>query len=99
MSILRNTLLQAILILFTLCIPVAGLQAESLEVPATKKETFSITLPGRGMTMESVREQFGEPQEEFNQVGNPPIARWVYKGFTVYFESNYVIHAVFHKPE
>lgn len=95
----RTYLQQIYVLMIFLCLPLAGLQAESLEVPTNKKETFSITLPGRGMTMESVREQFGEPLEEHQQVGTPPIIRWVYKKFTVYFESSYVIHAVFHKPE
>lgn len=73
--------------------------ADTLSVPEERKETFSITLPGRGMEMESVREQFGEPEEKFERVGQPPITRWVYKTFTVYFEDSYVIHAVFHSPD
>lgn len=85
-------------LLIGLCGMMPNLSAESLDLPQGK-ETFSITLPGRGMTMESVREQFGEPQEKHTEVGKPPITRWVYEKFTVYFESKYVIHAVFHSPK
>ena len=74
-------------------------QADTLKVPENKQETFSITLPGRGMTMEQVEERFGEPQERQDAVGTPPITTWIYDGFTVYFEDRYVIHAVFHKPK
>jgi hypothetical protein len=31
-------------------------------------------------------------------VGQPPIARWVYPSFVVYFERNLVIHAVATQP-
>ena len=67
--------------------------------PETQKETFSITLPGRGMTMEQVKARFGLPREKNAAVGTPPISTWVYQSFTVYFENRYVIHAVFHKPK
>ena len=79
-----------------LCLPVL---ADTLDVPEPKKETFSVTLPGRGMTMEQVEERFGNPKEKHQAVGTPPITSWVYADYTVYFEANYVIHAVFHKPK
>ena len=75
-------------------------QPESdMAAPETNKETFSVTLPGRGMSMEQVEERFGTPAEKNPAVGTPPISSWIYDKFTVYFESQYVIHAVFHKPK
>ena len=65
---------------------------------ATQEETFSVTLPGRGMTMEQVEARFGTAKQKSGPVGTPPITTWVYEKFTVYFEGRYVIHAVFHKP-
>jgi hypothetical protein len=53
-------------------------------------------LPDRGMTQDSVRKQFGTPKRQVAPVGNPPISRWIYDGFTVYFEGNISIHAVSH---
>ncbi|MDH5444673.1 MAG: hypothetical protein OEY52_03900 [Gammaproteobacteria bacterium] len=73
--------------------------ADTLSVPEPKQETFSITLPGRGMSMAQVEDKFGEPQEKNDAVGTPPITTWIYDGFTVYFEDRFVIHAVFHKPK
>lgn len=59
---------------------------------------ISVEMPGRGMTMEQVEARFGPPQERIAEVGKPPITRWVYDGFTVYYEDQYVIHAVMNKP-
>jgi len=54
----------------------------------------SLTLPGRGMSMTAVEERFGTPRTRYDEVGDPPITRWVYPDFTVYFEYQYVINAV-----
>ena len=89
-------------ILFTLGLAAlfsVSAMAESVALPQgqkSDKELFSITLPVRGMSMEQVEKEFGTPQEEVVGVGKPPITRWVYKTFTVYFEDQFVIHAVFH---
>jgi len=53
-----------------------------------------IDRPGRGMSMKSVEARFGAPQERHPAVGAPPITRWDYPLFTVFFEHEYVIHAV-----
>ena len=50
--------------------------------------------PARGESMARVEERFGTPTETVAAVGEPPISRWVYPGFTVYFENDRVIHAV-----
>ena len=82
----------------------ANLTAETVEMPASPTEEptestaesteFSVQLPGRGMTMEAVENRFGQPVDKYASVGEPPITKWVYKDFTVYFESEFVIHAV-----
>jgi len=43
-----------------------------------------------------VEERFGTPRTKYDEVGDPPITRWVYPDFTVYFEYQYVINAVAH---
>ena len=50
--------------------------------------------PVRGMTMERVESTFGQPVSKRAAVGDPPITRWEYTGFVVYFEYDHVIHAV-----
>jgi hypothetical protein len=60
----------------------------------TQASEFSVQLPGRGMSMEMVQNRFGEPLEKEPAVGEPPISKWTFNNSTVYFESEFVIHAV-----
>ncbi len=54
----------------------------------------AVNSPERGITMDQVRQSWGEPQQHVGPVGEPPISHWVYPDFVVYFESNYVLHSV-----
>ena len=54
----------------------------------------AIAHPNRGMSMSNVEAKFGQPANRHNAVGEPPITRWDYPGFSVYFEHQFVIHAV-----
>jgi hypothetical protein len=50
--------------------------------------------PSRGMTQASVESMFGSPASVKAAVGDPPISRWEYADFVVFFEYDKVIHAV-----
>lgn len=50
--------------------------------------------PKRGMTMQRVEASWGQPVARRAAVGDPPITRWEYGDFIVYFEYDRVIHAV-----
>ena len=50
--------------------------------------------PTRGMSTDSVRANFGRPRSTSDAVGAPPISRWQYAGFVVFFEYDRVIHSV-----
>jgi hypothetical protein len=50
--------------------------------------------PSRGMTQESVESKYGSPASVNAPVGDPPISRWEYANFVVFFEHDKVIHAV-----
>ena len=67
---------------------------DHLTVPA--QTTSSTKLPRRGMSMQTVTNGWGAAPRQLSAVGNPPISRWIYPGFTVYFEYNHVIHSVQH---
>jgi hypothetical protein len=54
----------------------------------------SVATPKRGSTMTEVEKHFGAPVEKHATVGQPPITRWDYNGFSVFFEHDRVIHAV-----
>lgn len=51
-------------------------------------------VPVRGMDMANVEHIFGTPLEKQDAVGKPPITRWVYSDYIVYFEYNKVLHTV-----
>jgi hypothetical protein len=53
-----------------------------------------IDRPHRGTTMSEVEQRFGAPVSRHPTVGEPPITRWDYNGFAVFFEHDRVIHAV-----
>ena len=50
--------------------------------------------PARGATMAQVEARFGAPAAVRGPVGQPPITRWEYPGFIVYFENQHVFHTV-----
>ncbi|MDB5985598.1 MAG: hypothetical protein JWR16_651 [Nevskia sp.] len=56
-------------------------------------------LPQKGQTMQAVMRAFGAPQLKHAAVGgetprHPPITRWDYAGFSVFFEHAHVVDAV-----
>ncbi|MDE2221378.1 MAG: hypothetical protein KGL25_14045 [Gammaproteobacteria bacterium] len=54
----------------------------------------TVDRPARGVTMAAVEAKFGAPQTRHPAVGKPPITRWDYAGFSVFFEGERVIDAV-----
>lgn len=66
-----------------------------LDTPAADVQSSAATnYPRRGMTMAHVTDRYGQPRERHGPVGEPPITRWEYAGFSVYFEHNKVLHSV-----
>lgn len=53
-------------------------------------------LPRNGLTKAQVETRFGAPQQKHASVGDPPISRWIYGDFNVYFEYDLVIESVLH---
>lgn len=53
-----------------------------------------IDMPTKGMSMREVEKRYGDPDKVIPGVGDPPIIRWVYDRFTVYFEDKWVLHSV-----
>jgi hypothetical protein len=58
------------------------------------QQTTPMQRPENGVRMADVEARFGAPSDRFRPVGDPPITRWVYPEFTVYFEYELVIHSV-----
>ncbi|HNR92648.1 MAG TPA: hypothetical protein PKO41_09505 [Dokdonella sp.] len=69
------------------------------EVTLGKTVVSARDVPVRGLSMGQVERRYGAPLDKLPTVGGgaprqPPINRWRYNGFTVYFERDRVIHSV-----
>jgi len=73
--------------------PLASAEIVSVDGNMAVRDT-AVDRPVRGSTMQSVESRFGAPTSKHAAVGKPPITRWDYPGFSVFFENDRVIHAV-----
>jgi outer membrane usher protein len=62
--------------------------------PPVRVAAAAPDMPVRGMDMLNVAHIFGTPLTRMPPVGDPPITRWVYPGYIVYFERNLVLKSV-----
>ena len=72
----------------------AALFAQEQPQASNTVATSAPATPARGSTMENVRSKFGAPSQEQPAVGTPPITRWEYPGYVVFFENDRVLHTV-----
>jgi hypothetical protein len=49
--------------------------------------------------MSEVESRFGAPSQKHAAVGEPPITRWTYERWSVYFEYDRVLYTVLHEGE
>lgn len=85
-----------LLALLLLATTVAAAGADELRIPIGSQGHQASRLPSHGVPVDRVRALWGEPARVHAAVGNPPITRWDYPDFSVYFEYHHVVHAVAH---
>ena len=69
--------------------------SEVIMIPLMEKDmAANVLMPVRGDRQHTVQEEFGPPFNMQPAKGKPPISRWDYDAFSVYFESGIVIHSV-----
>lgn len=91
---------RSLVLLACLLAPAGAAVAETLVVDdQVKLRESTVERPSRGATMQSVEQRYGQPNQRHNAVGgggpkHPPITRWDYPGFSVFFENDRVIHSV-----
>ena len=79
----------------TTLLTAASVQADTLTIPVGQQASSQqISLPQRGASTSAVNQQHGEPVTRHAAVGDPPISRWDYVQFSVYFEHDKVVHSV-----
>lgn len=72
-------------------------RADELKLPGPEATVAS--LPQRGLNQANVLHAFGEPRTRHEPAGGgsprqPPITRWDYDGYSVFFENSLVIDVV-----
>jgi hypothetical protein len=89
--------------LAVLVLAASGANADTLLLDGIDVDRQTVDRrPQPGMSMTAVESSFGAPAERRGPVGGaiaeqPPITRWDYPAFSVYFENDRVIHAVARK--
>jgi hypothetical protein len=89
----RNVAKTLFVVLLSLGSAVARADTLLIDGLAVDEQSAS-SRPKAGMSMSTVEAQYGAPSERHGAVGEPPITRWDYPGFSVYFEHQTVIHSV-----
>jgi len=84
------------LIVIALIVISSSVRSDVLIIDRIKTQP-TIEIPAKGLSMKQVINKFGEPETKYKAVGQPPIIKWRYSNFTVYFESRWVINSVIHK--
>jgi hypothetical protein len=80
-----------------------GAEADTLLLDGIEVDRQTVEMrPRPGMSMTAVESTYGAPAQRHSAVGgsateHPPITRWDYPSFSVYFERDRVIHAVARK--
>ncbi|NOY72994.1 MAG: phosphodiesterase [Gammaproteobacteria bacterium] len=67
----------------------SAILALSISLPS-----HGVNVPVKGTKMTAVEKQLGAPSRMIPPVGQPPITRWVYDDYIIYFEYEMVIHTV-----
>lgn len=58
------------------------------------RQVERMDLPKNGLSKAEVEMRFGEPGRRHSAVGEPPISRWDYGDYSVYFEYDLVLFTV-----
>lgn len=92
----RPVYLMALSLVASLALSATGTAAADtlLVNEVTTAQATAADRPARGASMAGVESRFGSPTSRSAPVGQPPITRWDYPDFVVFFEYNHVVHAV-----
>lgn len=74
--------------------------AQTIIIPVAQQGNNQLPVPKQGQHLNSVVREYGQPITKHPAVGQPPIIRWDYTDFSVYFQGTTVIHSVHtHQPQ
>ena len=72
----------------------AGLANADVLIVDEVRQVDRMPLPKNGQDMNAVESRYGAPMKRHAAVGEPPITRWDYAEYSVYFEHNLVLYTV-----
>ena len=81
-------------VVLTLGLTAGSTWADTLIIDGITAEAAGSEMPASGITKSRVTSGWGEPEQKIEAIGKPPISRWDYGKFVVYFEYDHVVHAV-----
>ena len=74
----------------------AGAASADVLIIDEVRQVARMNLPENGQTMDSTESEYGMPGQRHQAVGEPPITRWDYDTYSVYFEHELVLFSVLH---
>jgi hypothetical protein len=60
------------------------------------RQSNRMQLPVNGQSKADTEAKYGAPVKKHAAVGDPPISRWEYEKYSVYFENDLVLFTVLH---
>ena len=85
-------------LVFAVLAGIAPISADVLLIEEVR-QAEKMELPSNGMDKTDVQARFGDPADKRAPVGDPPITRWDYDRWNVYFEHDLVLFTVLHKGQ
>lgn len=90
-------MIRVLLTTVLVCAPLA-LNADVLILDEVR-QVEKMELPDNGQSKTDVEARFGNPAQKHEPVGDPPITRWDYDTYSVYFEHDLVLYTVLQSGE
>jgi hypothetical protein len=74
----------------------SGMASADVLIIDEVRQVEKMDLPENGQSKASIESVFGAPEQKHQAVGDPPISRWDYGNYSVYFEYDLVLFSVLH---
>ena len=87
----------ALMLVFSTGLAPLGIARADVLLIEEVRQPERMSLPVNGMSSDEVQTRFGAPVSKRVAVGDPPITRWNYARWSVYFEYELVLFTVLHK--
>lgn len=74
----------------------SGLASADVLILDEVRQVDKMDLPKNGQSKADIEKKYGAPVKRHQAVGDPPISRWDYDSYSVYFEYDLVLYSVLH---